>query len=108
MQSGGGGGLMANMVAGVAQGEFPLWLVLNMKRRGPASDGIPLSTVSTGMAVGTGSALAHRAVDSVLGPRTIVHEQAPAAAPAAAAPAGAQGEVCFNQRKAFMDVRKAP
>lgn len=37
-----------------------------------------------GMAFGTGSAVAHRAVDSVMGPRTIQHEAVPAAAGSAA------------------------
>lgn len=36
------------------------------------------------MAFGTGSAVAHRAVDSVMGPRTIQHETVPAAASSAA------------------------
>ncbi|KAH7521132.1 hypothetical protein FEM48_Zijuj07G0000700 [Ziziphus jujuba var. spinosa] len=31
------------------------------------------STIAQGMAFGTGSAMAHRAVDGVLGPRTIQH-----------------------------------
>lgn len=55
--------------------------------------------------MGTGSAIAHRAVDSVMGPRTVVHEHQEAPAAASAAPADAQGQVCFNQRKSFMDVR---
>ncbi|KAF2294229.1 hypothetical protein GH714_008424 [Hevea brasiliensis] len=44
------------------------------------------STIAQGMAFGTGSAVAHRAVDAVLGPRTIQHEtvvsEAAATAPA--------------------------
>jgi len=32
------------------------------------------STVMQGMAFGTGSAVAHRAVDAIAGPRTVVHE----------------------------------
>ncbi len=56
--------------------------------------------------MGTGSALAHRAVDSVMGPRTmsVVHEGAPAAeggAPAGGAPMAAAA--CSNQMKAFTD-----
>ncbi len=37
---------------------------------------------AAGAAMGTGSAIAHRAVDSMMGPRetTVVHQQAPAAA----------------------------
>ncbi|THU53952.1 hypothetical protein C4D60_Mb10t19820 [Musa balbisiana] len=35
------------------------------------------ATIADGIAFGTGSAIAHRAVDSVLGPRTIQHEMVP-------------------------------
>ncbi|CAI9294451.1 uncharacterized protein LOC111911478 [Lactuca sativa] len=38
------------------------------------------STIAQGMAFGTGSAVAHRAVDAVMGPRTIQHEAVVAAA----------------------------
>lgn len=49
--------------------------------------------------MGTGSAMAHRAVDAVMGPRTVVHEHA---APAeAAAPAGGALGACGAQMKAF-------
>ncbi|GJP83920.1 hypothetical protein CLOP_g14021 [Closterium sp. NIES-67] len=44
------------------------------------------------MAFGTGSAIANRAVDAIMGPRTVVHEHVNSAAPAApsaAAPAAA-------------------
>lgn len=59
--------------------------------------------------MGTGSAIAHRAVDAVMGPRTVVHEHAGAPAETASArPLAAQGEVCFNQKKAFSDVRCHP
>jgi hypothetical protein len=48
-----------------------------------------MNTLFLGMAFGTGSAMAHRAVDAVLGPRTIQHEtvvlEEAAAAPAAPA-----------------------
>jgi hypothetical protein len=42
-----------------------------------------MGSVVTGMAMGTGSAVAHRAVDSMMGPRQVehVHANAPAAAP---------------------------
>ncbi|ONM07802.1 Cox19-like CHCH family protein [Zea mays] len=63
------------------------------------------STIAQGMAFGTGSAMAHRAVDSVLGPRTIQHEtlatEAPAAAPAAPA---MNADACSFHSKAFQDV----
>jgi coiled-coil-helix-coiled-coil-helix domain-containing protein 10 len=41
-----------------------------------------MGSVVSGMAMGTGSAIAHRAVDSVMGPRQmeVVHKDAPAAA----------------------------
>jgi hypothetical protein len=46
-----------------------------------------LGTMAEGMAFGAGSAVAHRAVDSVLGPRTVQHEfvNAPGAEGGAAA-----------------------
>lgn len=60
-----------------------------------------------GMAMGTGSAIAHRAVDSVMGPRTVehVHTGAAAAAPMeAGAPSAAAPEgPCATQAKAFAD-----
>ncbi|KAG9132559.1 hypothetical protein Leryth_008472 [Lithospermum erythrorhizon] len=65
------------------------------------------STIAQGMMFGTGSAVAHRAVDAIAGPRTIQHEHVGAEAPAAAyAPAansmgGAEG--CGMQTKAFQD-----
>lgn len=52
--------------------------------------------------MGTGSAMAHRAVDSVMGPRTMHVEAAPSAegggAPMASAPMA-----CANQMKAFTE-----
>eukprot|EP00244_Chara_vulgaris_P010585 TRINITY_DN491_c0_g1_i10.p1 TRINITY_DN491_c0_g1~~TRINITY_DN491_c0_g1_i10.p1 ORF type:complete len:140 (+),score=26.36 TRINITY_DN491_c0_g1_i10:367-786(+) len=62
------------------------------------------STIAQGMAFGTGSAVAHRAVDAVMGPRG--GGAAPEAAPAAAAssPFGGQSvDACANQAKAFQD-----
>ena len=49
-----------------------------------------MGSVVTGMAMGTGSAIAHRAVDGMMGPRQVehVHTPAPAAAPAAAPTTG--------------------
>ncbi|PNH02404.1 hypothetical protein TSOC_011624 [Tetrabaena socialis] len=58
------------------------------------------------MAMGTGSAVAHRAVDSMMGPRTVVHEhqEAPAAAAPAAMPMSAPSEgPCNGQVKAFAE-----
>ncbi|GIL81824.1 hypothetical protein Vretifemale_10813, partial [Volvox reticuliferus] len=64
-----------------------------------------IGTVVQGAALGTGSAIAHRAVDAVMGPRTVVHEHQGAPAPAAPVAAGAppaEGP-CSTQVKAFAD-----
>ncbi|KAL8541769.1 hypothetical protein ACS0TY_002868 [Phlomoides rotata] len=64
------------------------------------------STIAQGMAFGTGSAVAHRAVDSVMGPRTIQHETVgseAAAAPASAAPSMGGSDACGMHFKAFQD-----
>ncbi|RZC03507.1 hypothetical protein D0Y65_018258 [Glycine soja] len=64
------------------------------------------STIAQGMAFGTGSAVAHRAVDAVMGPRTIQHEavvtEAAAAAPAPTANTFG-GDACNVHTKAFQD-----
>lgn len=61
--------------------------------------------LSVGMAFGTGSAVAHRAVDSVMGPRTIQHETVEAAS-ASVAPVGSSmfSSSCDVHAKAFQDV----
>ncbi|CAL4943761.1 unnamed protein product [Urochloa decumbens] len=63
------------------------------------------STIAQGMAFGTGSAMAHRAVDAVMGPRTIQHETvvSEAAAAAPAAPMMNAADSCSNHNKAFQD-----
>ncbi|XP_048128032.1 hemiasterlin resistant protein 1 [Rhodamnia argentea] len=61
------------------------------------------STIAQGMAFGTGSAVAHRAVDSVLGPRTIQHETVAAAAPEATTSSSAGADACNIHSKAFQD-----
>ncbi|CAN6281878.1 unnamed protein product [Urochloa humidicola] len=63
------------------------------------------STIAQGMAFGTGSAMAHRAVDAVMGPRTIQHETvvSEAAAAAPAAPMMNAADSCSNHSKAFQD-----
>ncbi|KAK4724231.1 hypothetical protein AABB24_037066 [Solanum stoloniferum] len=63
------------------------------------------STIAQGMAFGTGSAVAHRAVDAVMGPRTIQHETVASQAPATAAPmtSGAVSDACSMHSKAFQD-----
>uniref|UniRef100_A0A0A9G0C6 CHCH domain-containing protein n=1 Tax=Arundo donax TaxID=35708 RepID=A0A0A9G0C6_ARUDO len=62
------------------------------------------STIAQGMAFGTGSAMAHRAVDAVMGPRTIQHEtvvsEAAVAAPAAPV---SNADACSIHSKAFQD-----
>lgn len=60
-----------------------------------------------GMAFGTGSAVAHRAVDAVMGPRTIQHETVVSEAAASAAPTMSNGgglDSCGAHSKAFQDV----
>ncbi|XP_051134123.1 uncharacterized protein LOC127253520 isoform X2 [Andrographis paniculata] len=64
------------------------------------------STIAQGMAFGTGSAVAHRAVDAVMGPRTIQHETVvseAAATPAAAATSMGGSDACNVHSKAFQD-----
>ncbi|KAG8364163.1 hypothetical protein BUALT_Bualt19G0098500 [Buddleja alternifolia] len=64
------------------------------------------STIAQGMAFGTGSAVAHRAVDSVMGPRTIQHEAVVSEAAAASGPAAAAmggPDACGMHTKAFQD-----
>lgn len=59
------------------------------------------------MAFGTGSAMAHRAVDSVMGPRTIQHETIASEAAAAPTPTtNSMGgsDACSVHAKAFQDV----
>ncbi|KAI3715881.1 hypothetical protein L6452_22870 [Arctium lappa] len=60
------------------------------------------STIAQGLAFGTGSAVAHRAVDSIMGPRTIQHETVGAAAPDVA-PTSSVSDACGNHSKAFQD-----
>ncbi|KAL3814368.1 hypothetical protein ACJIZ3_015636 [Penstemon smallii] len=64
------------------------------------------STIAQGMAFGTGSAMAHRAVDAVMGPRTIQHETVAseaAATPASAATSMGGSDACGLHTKAFQD-----
>lgn len=61
------------------------------------------------MAWGTGTAIAHRAVDALMGPRVIHHETVDSSAPAAAAPAPNMtvhggSDSCVGQSKALSDV----
>ncbi|PKU86496.1 uncharacterized protein C6C3.02c [Dendrobium catenatum] len=64
------------------------------------------STIAQGMAFGTGSAVAHRAVDAVLGPRTIQHETLASQVPEAASVPMANisgADACSVHSKAFQD-----
>ncbi|GMP38858.1 hypothetical protein CsSME_00009957 [Camellia sinensis var. sinensis] len=63
------------------------------------------ATIAQGMAFGTGSAVAHRAVDAVVGPRTIQHETVVSEAASAPAPAtnSMGSDACSVQSKAFQD-----
>eukprot|EP00250_Pteridium_aquilinum_P031394 c43546_g1_i1 orf=163-621(+) len=67
------------------------------------------ATIAQGLAFGTGSAVAHRAVDGLLGPRTVTHEHVTPDAPVSAA-AGSPNlttvsgaDACTNQTKSFQD-----
>ncbi|ESR47029.1 CHCH domain-containing protein [Citrus sinensis] len=65
------------------------------------------AAVADGLAFGTGSAVAHRAVDAVIGPRVIHHESvassAPAAAPASNSSSLGGADACAGQIKAIQD-----
>ncbi|XP_010547644.1 PREDICTED: coiled-coil-helix-coiled-coil-helix domain-containing protein 10, mitochondrial [Tarenaya hassleriana] len=64
------------------------------------------STIAQGLAFGTGSAVAHRAVDAVMGPRTIQHETVVSeGSSAAAAPMASSTGLgaCDIHAKAFQD-----
>jgi len=60
----------------------------------------------SGMAFGTGSAVAHRAVDAIMGPRTIQHEAVVSDVATAPAPAANTfgSDACNVHTKAFQDV----
>ncbi|XP_021891896.1 uncharacterized protein C6C3.02c-like [Carica papaya] len=66
------------------------------------------AAVADGLAFGTGSAIAHRAVDAVMGPRVIQHETVPSSSAAAAAPAPTANSIggsdaCGGQFKALSE-----
>lgn len=67
------------------------------------------STIAEGMAFGGGSAVAHRAVDAVMGPRTVHHEVTQVTQTTSGGGGGQsqEAEVCVNQAKAFKDCLKA-
>ncbi|KAK1554747.1 hypothetical protein Q3G72_016728 [Acer saccharum] len=64
------------------------------------------AAVADGLAFGAGSAVAHRAVDAVLGPRVTSSSPAVAAAPASAQNASSLGgaNACAGQFKTLQDV----
>ncbi|CAA2975885.1 Hypothetical predicted protein [Olea europaea subsp. europaea] len=65
------------------------------------------STIAQGMAFGTNSAVAHKAVDAVMGPRTIQHETVvseAAAAPEPTATTMGGSDACSIKSKAFQDM----
>lgn len=66
---------------------------------------LPLRQQS-GLAFGTGTAVAHRAVDAVLGPRIVHHETVTSSAPAATPVQNTNnfGDACGGQSKALQDV----
>ena len=61
------------------------------------------STIAQGLAFGTGSAVAHRAVDGVMGPRTIQHETVASEAATAPAANSFGSDACGVHTKAFQD-----
>ncbi|CAH9079739.1 unnamed protein product [Cuscuta europaea] len=69
------------------------------------------STIAQGMAFGTGSAVAHRAVDAVMGPRTVQHEMAVAPTPetqvSSVSNSFGGSEACNTHSKAFQDCLNA-
>ncbi|GJS08227.1 coiled-coil-helix-coiled-coil-helix domain-containing protein 10, mitochondrial [Tanacetum coccineum] len=61
-----------------------------------------VATVADGFIWSTGNAMAHRAMDAIMGPRTIQIENVPAAASAAQV-ASSAADKCAGQNKAFND-----
>ena len=57
------------------------------------------------MAFGTGTSIAHRALDGIFGPRTVQVERVEAAQPT---PAATVGDACGLHSKAFGDVCFSP
>eukprot|EP00897_Mesotaenium_endlicherianum_P004424 jgi/Mesen1/4009/ME000211S03188 len=66
-----------------------------------------MGMIGQGLAFGGGSAVAHRAVDAVMGPRTVQHEHVQSApsdpAPAGSAASSSAADACKYQAKAFQD-----
>ena len=104
-QSGGGGSILGGIGSTIAQGNEPYPLLYNVLAVIVICSGFNIWFLfpPTGMAFGGGSAVAHRAVDAVMGPRTIQHETV--ATEATAAPVSmANSDACSSHSKAFQDV----
>lgn len=65
------------------------------------------STIAEGMAFGGGSAVAHRAVDAVMGPRTVHHEVTQVTQSSSSSTSQEVDTACANQAKAFKDCLQA-
>lgn len=96
---------MKNLPQPVSQAPPPALV----QRSGSVVGGIG-GAIADGIMWGTGSAIGHRAVDAVLGPRTIHHETVSSAPPAEAFPAASAGgstsmgsDSCMVHSKAFQD-----
>ncbi|CAL1395510.1 unnamed protein product [Linum trigynum] len=88
----------------------PLAPMQSRSQNEPIARGGLGAAVADGLAWGTGTAVAHRAVDAVLGPRTIKHESSAASSEptaamqaAAATPNSTINSSCDAQSKALQD-----
>ncbi|GER42091.1 Cox19-like CHCH family protein [Striga asiatica] len=77
----------------------------NVQSSGGSIFGLIGSTIVEGMAFGTGSAIARRAVDFIMGPQTIRHENVVTEPAPSALAANSMGvsKACNMQSKAFQD-----
>lgn len=98
----GGGSMLGGIGSTIAQGGIVIQSLSYKCYNNPTNINL---NILLGMAFGTGSAMAHRAVDSLMGPRTIQHETvvSEAAATAPAAPM-MNADACNIHSKAFQDV----
>ncbi|EMS52837.1 hypothetical protein TRIUR3_13982 [Triticum urartu] len=100
-----GGGIMSGIGSTIAQGWFLFTFNCNEGQYNLTMQTLTFSRPNiSGMAFGTGSAMAHRAVDAVMGPRTIQHETVVGEAAASMTPMdNAADDKCGNPSKAFQD-----
>lgn len=104
-QASGGGGMLSGIGSTIAQGIYEPYVCLSFVYKVHAFLCLNASLLlNLGMAFGTGSAVAHRAVDAVMGPRTIQHEGVETASASAAPAAAAFSSSCDLHAKAFQDV----